>query len=105
MMPTFWQMCNGESSATVTVHEMAPDVDKGTVIAEKDVPINAGDSLDSVLKRSKRRAAQMVLDVLSKDPTNWSCVRRISNDEDGTYYSFPEPDDVRNFRARGYDLL
>ena len=45
MMPTFWQMLQGERAATITVHRMAEKLDAGDVLATHDFAIKTFDSL------------------------------------------------------------
>ena len=38
MMPMFWQMSDGRSHFTITLHEMGNDIDTGDILFEYDVP-------------------------------------------------------------------
>lgn len=104
MLPTFWQMLNGEPHATVTVHEMVASIDDGNVIFEKDVDIRPDDSLEDLIIRAKRLSALAVLDVVSHWETASANSRPVVQDG-RSYYSFPRPEDVRQFRRMGRRLL
>jgi methionyl-tRNA formyltransferase len=104
MMPNFWQMRHGEENAVVTIHEMVPKLDAGGVVATFEFPIKPKDSLDRLIRGTKQEGARLMIDAL----------RRLRRGElestpldmsDKKYFSFPKPDDVKAFRARGHRLL
>ncbi|MCR4403011.1 MAG: hypothetical protein NUW12_09585 [Firmicutes bacterium] len=104
MLPTFWQMLNGEPSATVTVHVMAPKVDDGPIIMERQVPIGSHDTLDTLMKRTKIEAAHMLTEVIEQFRTGTVRLKPMPK-EGARYYSFPKPEHVRQFRRMGRRLV
>jgi methionyl-tRNA formyltransferase len=104
MMPTFWQMLRGEQAIMITVHKMAHKLDAGDVLATQSFPLDRSDSLDRVIKGTKREGARLLIRVL-RNLRNGQ-VRPIPLDwTDARYFSFPRPSDVRQFRRRGHRLL
>jgi methionyl-tRNA formyltransferase len=104
MMPTFWQMLRGEQAITITVHKMAHKLDAGDVLATLSFPLKRSDSLDRVIKGTKREGARLLIRVL-RDLRN-GLVRPIPLDmADARYFSFPKPSDVLQFRRQGHQLL
>jgi methionyl-tRNA formyltransferase len=104
MMPTFWQMLRGEQAITITVHKMADKLDAGDVLATQSFPLKRSDSLDRVIKATKREGARLLMRVL-RDIQKGQ-VRPVPLDMAGAgYFSFPKPSDVREFRRRGHRLL
>ena len=104
MMPTFWQMLRGEQAITITVHKMAHKLDAGDVLATQSYPLRRSDSLDRVIKATKREGARLLIRVL-RDLRNGQ-VRPIPLEmADAGYFSFPRPSDVRQFRRLGHRLL
>jgi methionyl-tRNA formyltransferase len=104
MMPTFWQMLRGEKAATITVHRMTEKLDAGDVMATQDFAIKTFDSLDRVIQGTKREGARLVIRVLldlRAGRTQPSPLDMI----DAHYFSFPNPEHVREFRKRGHQLL
>lgn len=104
MMPTFWQMLRGEKAATITVHRMAEKLDAGDVLATQDFAIKTFDSLDRVIRGTKREGARLVIRVLldlRAGRTQPSPLDMI----DAHYFSFPKPEHVQEFRKRGHQLL
>lgn len=104
MMPTFWQMLRGERAVTITVHHMAEKLDAGDVLATQAFAIRPSDSLDRVIRGTKRLGARLVVDVL-RDLREGKAVRRPLAREGAEYFSFPKREDVRAFRQRGHRLL
>jgi methionyl-tRNA formyltransferase len=104
MMPAFWQMLRGEQAITITVHRMAHKLDAGDVLATQLFPFKRSDSLDRVIKETKREGARLLIRVLHDLQDGQ--VRPIPLDmADASYFSFPKPSDVREFRRRGHRLL
>ena len=104
MLPTFWQMLNGEPSAIVTVHVMAPKVDDGPIIMERQVPIRSHDTLHTLMKRTKIEAAHMLAEVIEQLRTGTVRLKPMPR-EGSRYYSFPKPEHVRQFRRMGRRLV
>jgi methionyl-tRNA formyltransferase len=104
MLPTFWQMLRGERVATITVHMMAERLDAGDVLATQCFAIAADDSLDRVIKGTKREGARLLVRVL-RDLHKGRAHRTPLDMTQASYFSFPTSADVREFRKRGYRLL
>jgi methionyl-tRNA formyltransferase len=104
MLPTFWQMLRGEAAVTITVHKMVHKLDAGDVLATQSFPLKKSDSLDRVIKGTKREGARLLIQVLRD--LNSGQLRPIPLDmAEGGYFSFPKASDVRQFRRRGHRLL
>ena len=104
MMPTFWQMLNGERSATITVHEMAPRLDAGAVLGTAEQPIRPNDSLARMMADGKREGARLLIRVL-RDLAAGTVERRQLDMSQAAYFSFPSRKDARELRRRGHTLL
>lgn len=100
MMPTFWQMFHGESSAGVTIHTMSEAVDEGNILHQSSISIRRGESMHALIRRSKRYGAEAMQQVLSQfaagsPPTPMQAATQYS------YFTFPTPNEMRIFRSRG----
>jgi methionyl-tRNA formyltransferase len=104
MLPTFWQMLRGERAATITVHLMAEKLDAGDVLATQSFAIEPRDSLDRVIKGTKREGARLLLRVLRDLRAGRARCQPLGMAQAG-YFSFPKPADVREFRKSGHRLL
>ena len=104
MMPTFWQMLRGEEAVTVTVHRMAERLDAGDVLATRRFAVRKRDSLDRVIKGTKCAGARLLIDVLRDLRADLARSTPLDMKQ-ASYFSFPKPEDVREFRRRGHRLL
>ena len=100
MMPTFWQMYHGEKSAGITIHTMAEEIDGGRVVFQGSIPVIAGETMHSLIRRSKRQGAHAMQSVLRQyaqgvDPAPLELVAESS------YFTFPTAAEMRIFRQRG----
>ncbi len=104
MMPTFWQMYHREKVLGVTVHKMNPKIDEGEIILQREILIEENESLDSLIKRTKRIGAHCIIEILKLIKNNK--VKYLANfPEKGNYFSFPTKKDVCTFRQQGKKLL
>jgi len=103
MMPNFWAMYHGDRTAGITVHLMDTKIDRGKIILQTEIPIHPDESLDSLMKRSKRAAADLVIQALEKIRSGTAKLQEYEGK--GSYFSFPKREHVRHLRARGHRLL
>lgn len=103
VLPTFWTLAHGEASTGVTVHYMSAGIDGGDIILQEIVPISPQDTLHSLMRRCKSVAADLVVEAV--DRFREGRVSAVPNPpEKGSYFSFPEREDVRRFKAAGRRL-
>ena len=100
MLPSFWALHNGEDETAVTVHYMNAALDDGDIIRQETVPISPDETLDSLVKKTKRIGAGLLLDAL-QDIEKGVVERRDNDASQATYFSFPTKEDSRRFRAVG----
>ena len=104
MLPNFWQMFNNEKYAGITVHRMNPKIDDGEIVAQREIEILPGESLDSLIKRSKKAGAALMLEVIDK--IRDGSVSYLKNDSaESSYFTFPGAADVKEFKRRGKSIL
>jgi predicted glycoside hydrolase/deacetylase ChbG (UPF0249 family) len=102
VLPVFRAIQRGEKWVGASVHVMTPAIDEGPVISRKWLPVERGDSLDRLYELGFN---------LSVDATEeaFGLLRKHGRDtpplpDDGlvkSYYSFPGPEDWREFREHG----
>jgi methionyl-tRNA formyltransferase len=100
MMPTFWQMFQGEKKVGVTIHYMTPKIDEGAALFQGEMEIEPGESLDHLIRRSKRHGAHCMAQVLRAMATQSQKTIRLEGDK-GSYFTFPTAEEIREFRRRG----
>lgn len=103
MLPTFWVLLHGERETAVTVHYMTEKLDDGDIIAQVPVPIAPDDTLESLIRKTKRAGAEALLSALSAIETG-TVSRRPNDRAQATYFGFPTREDARRFRATGRRL-
>lgn len=104
MMPTFWQMYQGEKTVGVTIHYMNAKVDEGAALFQGDLEIQPGESLDELIRRSKRHGAHCMARVLSQMASRTHTPLRL-DPSPASYFTFPTIGEIREFRRRGLRAL
>jgi methionyl-tRNA formyltransferase len=103
-LPSFWVLANGEKETGATVHFMNEDLDDGEIILQEKVPIEADDTQDSLIRKTKAAGARLLIeaiDRLAKGP-----VETLPNDRSqATYFSFPRREDGVRLRQLGRRFL
>jgi methionyl-tRNA formyltransferase len=100
MMPSFWVLYHGERQTAVTVHFMDERLDSGKIIVQRPVPLTSNDTLDSVIRRTKGIAADVIGEALLKLEEG-ECVTLENDPAKATYFSFPTAAEANQFRAMG----
>jgi methionyl-tRNA formyltransferase len=103
VLPSFWMLANGERQAGVSIYFVNEQIDAGDRCGLTIFDITPDDTLDSFLRRSKRVAAELLLEVMSKVEAG-TAPREPLNLKEGSYYSWPDPPAVERFRAAGRRL-
>jgi methionyl-tRNA formyltransferase len=104
MMPTFWQLYYGEQHLGVTIHYMAAKVDEGDALLQESLPVTSGDSLHTLIRRSKRQGAHCMARVVRGLQTNDSVATPMDHAQ-GSYFTFPRREEAREFRRRGFRAI
>jgi methionyl-tRNA formyltransferase len=104
MLPNFWQLFHGEKLLGTTVHRISPKLDEGPILAQAETPAVPGESLDQVIRRTKRAGASFLLETIERI-RDGQVVECPNNVAEGSYFTFPTRKDVLEFRRRGLRLL
>jgi methionyl-tRNA formyltransferase len=104
MMPTFWQMYHGEKNVAVTIHTMSARLDEGNALLQERLPIRQCESLDSLIRRTKRHGAHCMLKVL-RQIAQQTQTRLSLEAETSSYFTFPTPAEMKEFRRRGFRAI
>jgi len=103
VMPSFWMLANGEREAGVTVYFVNELIDAGDLCGQRVFDISPDESLDGFLRRSKAIAADLLVDVLG-EVEEGTATRTPLDLSLGSYYSWPDKEAVKRFRAAGRRL-
>jgi len=104
MMPTFWQMVHREPALTITVHEMAAELDAGAVLGTLEVPIPPGATLADMMLAGKREGARLMIGVL-RDLASGTVRPQPLDMAQASYFSFPQREQAAELRRAGHRLL
>lgn len=100
LMPTFWLLYHGETESAVSVHVLADKLDNGDILLQRRIPIEANDTWDSLIRKTKFAAGGALLDAIAGLESD--SLKPVPNlDSESTYFSFPTADEARAFRAAG----
>jgi len=99
MMPTFWQMFHGETSVGVTIHTMTKRIDEGDVLLQDSLSIAPGETLHSLIRRSKRHGANAMHRVLELIQQGSISPCKMGS-ENASYFTFPTQREMREFHRK-----
>jgi len=100
MMPTFWQMYHGEKSVGVTIHTMAEEIDAGQILYQGSIPIQPGETMHRLIRRSKREGARAMLNLMRQYAAG-STPAPLEIAAESSFFTFPTAAEIRIFRQRG----
>lgn len=104
MMPTFWQMYQGQKSVGVTIHRMAAKLDEGEAFLQDSMEIEPGETLHHLIQRSKRHGAHCMARVLREIDSGLQSPKSLNGDN-GSYFTFPTIAEIREFHRRGFRAI
>jgi methionyl-tRNA formyltransferase len=83
---------------------MAARVDEGNALLQEQLAIDPGESLDSLIRRSKRQGAHSMLKVLRQIAQKTQAPLPPTS-EPSSYFTFPTPAEIKEFRRRGFRAI
>lgn len=106
MLPTFWALLNFENDSTsaTTIFKMDEDLDSGPIILQEEFKLDEEESLDHLIKRTKRDGARLMVEAIKKYQSGEPKLYP-NNPSEATYFSFPGKKDIQRFNEKGYRLL
>jgi folate-dependent phosphoribosylglycinamide formyltransferase PurN/peptidoglycan/xylan/chitin deacetylase (PgdA/CDA1 family) len=73
--PGLWELRDGRTEQTVTVHRVVAEVDAGAILGERSFPIEPLDTLESVQLKADVIGVDLIVDVL-RDEACGQCIER-----------------------------
>lgn len=104
MMPTFWQMYHGEKKIGVCIHQMTANVDEGAALLRDELEIQPGETLDHLIRRSKRHGAHCMAEGIRQIASKTYKRFPLQNAR-GSYFTFPTLEEIREFHRRGFRAI
>jgi methionyl-tRNA formyltransferase len=105
MLPSFWALANGERVTGTTVHFMNEQIDGGDILLQEEVPIEEGDTLHSLVYRTKVTVGPSLLLRAIRLIEEGEARPQRSNSSQASYYSFPDRQAAVRFRRLGRKFL
>lgn len=97
--PVFRAFARGERRLGVTLHRLAPELDAGEIIAQREAPLVEDESVLGATVRLYRLGARLLLDSLGK------MNQGKPQPPGGDYASWPTADEVAQLRRKGVRLM
>jgi folate-dependent phosphoribosylglycinamide formyltransferase PurN len=101
--PYFWVLRNGEERTGLTVHMMAPELDVGPILRQREVEIRPDDTSLGLQLRLARAGSEELLTVIAGMPGTLEAARE-QDLSTRSYFTWPTASDVAALRARGRRL-
>lgn len=106
LMPSFWVLYHGEKETASTVHLMDEKIDTGGIIVQKRIPIVDGETLDSLIRKTKILTVDALVEAVELFKKHNGIPHVLPNRvEDATYFGFPSRKDIAHFRRIGKKVL
>jgi methionyl-tRNA formyltransferase len=100
MVPNFYAIMEGADSVGATLHVLAKGFDTGDILDQVKIPIQAGESVYDLNRRTADAGGQLLLNFLQR--VNLSDVKaRPQPEGNWPTYSYPTRAAVREFRRKG----
>ena len=99
ILPIFYAIMNGERAFGVTVHLMDERLDNGDIVAQRAVPIEPGDTLETLYPKGFGAASALLAEVLDACERG-AVVRKPNPSAEKTYYSYPSRELIREYRRK-----
>ncbi len=96
----FHSMKNQEEFIGTSLFEVTPELDKGPVLSQKEIPIDYSKDLFSNIVRNNALGKELLMDYL-KTRTCYS----VSKIPQKSYYSWPNAKDLKKFKSKKLSLI
>lgn len=103
LWPVFQAVRKNERYVGVSVHTMEKEIDKGQLLAQSVIKIEAKDTIDTLYQKCFSISAETVLNALKNLENN--AIVPISNTNLTSYYSFPKKKHWEQFRVNGRKFI
>ena len=100
LMPTFWVLKNNEKSTGVSVFWVNEGIDAGPIVKQREVSLADNPSQKQLIEFTKRVGLDLMSEALRE--FHDGALKTTPNDENqSTYYGFPDRNDVKLFLENG----
>jgi folate-dependent phosphoribosylglycinamide formyltransferase PurN len=103
MAPYIWAMANGEKEIGLSVHHMVINFDEGRLIKQERMPLYPRESSMQVYLRGCTIARKMITEAIALLEANPDY--GIEQTGEGSYFSMPTRECIKNLKKCGYSLF
>lgn len=103
-MPSFWHLYNEEEYAGASVHFMSEKIDDGDIVIQEKVHIGDCNSVMEVIQKTKEKGGDLMVKAIQKIESG-DLQTKPNDTSVGKYFSWPNAEDARIFRARNKKLI
>lgn len=104
LMPSFWVLYKGAKSAGATVHYMDSKIDNGSILDQIEIPYDKGCSMFALINKTKSIGGDLTCKVLKEIKEN-VIIPMPNKIDEGSYYSWPSIQQMKEFRRNGGRLI
>ena len=104
LLPSFWTLYCAEKEGGATVHYMDDRIDNGGILGQVRVDISDSPSMYQSIQRTKKAGGQLMIQTITKIADNTITVTPNDSSQ-GSYYTWPTIEQMREFRKKGGRLI
>lgn len=101
LLPVYRAIQKGETHTGVSVHRMVRGIDEGRVLCRKWLPIFPGDTLNGLYRLCFRLSVIAIEEAIGRIVSGHDAAAPPDPDLAASYFSYPGPEDWKEFRANG----
>jgi methionyl-tRNA formyltransferase len=104
LMPSFWVLYKNADYAGASVHYMDTKIDNGPILGQIKIFYERGITMFKLIKLTKTIGGDLMCKVLKQIKDN-SHTHFSNHVDDGSYFSWPTIEAIRDFRKKGGKLI
>jgi len=99
--PIFWALAKGENTIGVTLHFLDEKIDLGDIISQETVAVSPKDTEHSLYIKCSIIGLKLLLEAINRIENGISIKSHAQKENEGTYFSVPTKEMVKEFKRRG----
>ena len=104
LLPSFWTIYHGEQEGGATVHYMDDKIDNGGILGQVRVDISNCRSMYQAIRKTKQAGGKLMIDVI-RQISNGNIQVMPNDSSQGSYFTWPTTEQMRDFRKKGGRLI
>lgn len=104
LLPSFWVLFHKEKTAGASVHYMDDRIDNGAILAQEEIAVPEGTTMFALIQKTKEAGGDLMVETLKKIQVD-QVVAMPNRHEEGSYFTWPTIQQMREFRKNGGRLI